>query len=194
MKTGIEHPVPCNIKMLDDELDVPYYASEQAACFDLQLAEDVTILAGQTKKVPLGFQVEIPDGFEMQIRPRSGTSLKTELVIKNSPGTIDADYRGEVCVILKNNGAVPITLPKKGRVCQGAIKPVYRAKFKKVDELSDTDRSEGGFGSTGDITTEGSEPQAESVVIPVESAVVTVNEAEVNPGSNEDVNPTEIPL
>lgn len=146
------------IKQLSPDAVLPKYATEGSAGFDLSAAEDMVIRAGETVLVKTGLSVEIPVGFEMQVRPRSGTSLKTSLRVANSPGTIDSDYRGEVCVIMTNasyvvNGFPVINLGvqiKKGeRIAQGVICPVVQAEFEVVSELSGTVRGEGGFGSTG---------------------------------------------
>lgn len=147
--------IPIKIKRLHTDAVIPKYATEFAAGFDLVAVKDVTIEPGKTELVPLGFAVEIPYGFEMQIRPRSGVTVKTKLRVGNSPGTIDSDFRGEVQVIVDN--VAPSTydshhICKGDRITQGVIAPVYHADFIEVDELGDTVRGEGGFGSTGVCT------------------------------------------
>lgn len=146
------------IKKLHPDATIPKYATGGAAGFDLVAIEDVTIFPGRTALIKTGLAVEIEEGYEMQIRPRSGTSLKTSLRIANSPGTIDSDYRGEVGIIATNiatesysviSVAPPIIIKKGDRIAQGVIAPVIRADFVLVEELSDTNRGEGGFGSTG---------------------------------------------
>lgn len=142
------------IKKLHPDAVLPKYATELSAGFDLIACEDEKIYPGQTEVVKLGFAIEIPEGFEMQIRPRSGNSLKTDIRIANSPGTIDADYRGEVGVIIDHkrdrqefhNFAIEI---KKGQaIAQGIIARVEKVEWLEVEELSSTERGAGGYGST----------------------------------------------
>ena len=142
------------IKKLSPDAVIPRYATLGAAGFDLVAVEDVQLFGGQTKLVKTGLAVELPMGFEMQVRPRSGTSLKTPLRVANAPGTVDCDYRGEVCVIITNtlapNGDLALVEIKKGeRIAQGVICAVEHAEFVEVEELSGTARGAGGFGSTG---------------------------------------------
>lgn len=138
------------VKRLHPDAVIPKYATPGAAGFDLVAVEDVFIVPRETKLVPTGIAVEIPWGYEMQIRPRSGFSLKTPLRIANAPGTIDSDFRGEVKIIVTNTSENKGFYIKKGdRIAQGVIAPVMRAVFEEVDELSETDRGLGGFGSTG---------------------------------------------
>jgi len=110
---------------------------------------DVTIAPGEVKAVPCGFHVAVPVGHEAQIRPRSGLALRHGLTVANAPGTIDADYRGEVCVILANVGREAFTVRRGMRVAQMVICPVTTADIEEVDALDDTGRGEGGFGHTG---------------------------------------------
>jgi dUTP pyrophosphatase len=141
-------------KKLHEDAKLPAYATPGAAAFDLVASENIIVYGGQTQLVKTGLAVEIPPGFEMQIRPRSGMSLKTTLRIPNSPGTIDSDFRGEICVIMHNT-ALPegdwtaFVISKGDRIAQGAICPVIQAEMEFVDELSSTDRGAGGFGSSG---------------------------------------------
>lgn len=141
------------IKKLHPDAVIPAYATPGAAGFDLVALTDITLFSGETKLIKTGLSVEIPQGFEMQVRPRSGTSLKTPLRVANSPGTIDSDYRGEVCVIMTHTGQPfwpgPFEVKKGERIAQGVICPVVQAQFEVTEDLSVTDRGAGGFGSTG---------------------------------------------
>lgn len=145
------------IKKLHADTVVPKYATPGSAGFDLAAIEDVEIMPGSTKLVKTGLSVEVPLGYELQVRPRSGTSLKTPIRVANSPGTVDSDYRGEVCVIVHNSsqncpqygGGITVHIKKGERIAQGVVAPVIQAEFEEVDELSDTNRGAGGFGSTG---------------------------------------------
>jgi dUTP pyrophosphatase len=134
-------------------LPLPEYQSERAAGMDLiaALAEDETIFLamGERLLVPTGLAMEIPPGFEGQIRPRSGIALTYGVTVLNSPGTIDSDYRGEVKVLLANLGLETFTIERGTRVAQLVIAPVARASFEVVTELTDSGRGGGGFGSTG---------------------------------------------
>lgn len=134
------------IKRLKD-VESPKYAKEFDAGFDLVAAEDVIINPGETKVIPTGLAFEIPPGYEMQIRPRSGMSRKTKLRVVL--GTIDSGYRGEVGVIADNNLDLPYIVHAGMRIAQGVIAPVETANFVEVDELSDSERGNQGFGSTG---------------------------------------------
>jgi len=135
---------------LSNEAKIPEKANDNDACYDLFSIRDDTLNPKETKLFPLGFKVEIPDGWELQIRPRSGLALKNGLTVLNSPGTIDAGYRGEVGVILHNAGEDFIWIPSGTRIAQMSLKKVYDMIFEEVDELGETERGEGGFGSTGD--------------------------------------------
>ena len=132
-------------------LDLPAYMSEHAAGADVVAAvsDDLTLLPGARALVPTGFSIAVPPGYEAQIRPRSGLALRHGLTVLNAPGTIDADYRGPVCVLLANLGPEPFVVRRGDRIAQLIVAPVARAKFEVVDELDDTDRAHGGFGSTG---------------------------------------------
>lgn len=132
----------------------PAYQSTGAAGVDLRasLPEGKLVVSpGERTLVSTGLSVEIPEGLEWQIRPRSGLSLKTGLLVPNSPGTIDSDYRGEVKVILGNFSESPITINHGDRIAQAVLCRFERAEFVVVDELSASDRGEGGFGSTGKV-------------------------------------------
>lgn len=138
------------VKKLHPDAVLPRYATPGAAGFDLVSIEDVIIQPGDKKLIRTGLSMEIPLGYEMQVRPRSGLSLKTSLRIANSPGTVDSDFRGEVGVIAWNTSPdQPFVVCKGDRIAQGVIAPVIQASFEEVDELSDTERGAGGFGSTG---------------------------------------------
>ena len=133
------------------QMDLPSYATEQAAGLDLMaaLAEPVTLAPGQRAMIPTGIAIALPVGFEAQVRPRSGLAAKHGVTILNSPGTIDADYRGEVGVILVNLGDAPFTVKRGERIAQIIVAPVAQASWREVTALSATARGAGGFGSTG---------------------------------------------
>ncbi|MEM8592176.1 MAG: dUTP diphosphatase [Pseudomonadota bacterium] len=140
----------------DPAVPLPSYATAHAAGADIRAnfpeelrAEGVTLSPSERVLIPTGFRMEIPAGFEAQIRPRSGLALKHGLALPNSPGTIDADYRGPVGVILINLGQEPFTVLHGERIAQMVLAPVTRAEFLEAPELSDTDRGASGFGSTG---------------------------------------------
>ncbi len=130
---------------------MPAYATELSAGVDLRasLEEPVTLNPMQRKLVPTGLFIELPAGYEAQIRPRSGLALKKGITVLNTPGTIDADYRGEICVILINLGEEPFVIENGERICQMVIAKHEVAEFIEVEELSDTERGAGGFGHTG---------------------------------------------
>jgi dUTP pyrophosphatase len=132
-------------------LPLPAYATEGAAGMDLLAAvmSPVTIPPGGRMLVPTGLRIALPAGYEMQVRPRSGLALKNGIVLPNSPGTIDEDYRGEVGVILLNAGDAPFIVERGMRIAQAVIAPVIRAAWREVAELPATARGSGGFGSTG---------------------------------------------
>ena len=131
------------------DLPLPRYASEHAAGLDVTAAEELVIEPGQRHAVTTGFAIEIPHGYEVQVRPRSGLALKHGITCLNTPGTIDSDYRGEVRVILVNLGTEPFAIRRGERIAQLVPAPVLRADFVEVDELGETARGAGGFGSTG---------------------------------------------
>jgi dUTP pyrophosphatase len=132
-----------------DGLPLPSYASGGAAGLDVVAAEDLTLAPGSRHAVATGFAIAIPEGFEVQVRPRSGLALKHGITCLNTPGTIDSDYRGEVKVILANLGAEPFEVRRGERIAQLVPAPVLRASFREVDDLDSTERGAGGFGSTG---------------------------------------------
>ena len=128
---------------------MPAYATSHAAGMDVVSAEDVTIEPGGRHAVATGFAMAIPEGYEVQVRPRSGLALKHGISLPNTPGTIDADYRGELKVILINLGNDPFVIARGDRIAQLVAAPVQMARFIQVEELDETVRGSGGFGSTG---------------------------------------------
>jgi dUTP pyrophosphatase len=141
------------IKLLPhgEGLPLPAYASAGAAGIDLAAAVDQSLTLNPEHRalVPTGIAIALPEGYEGQVRPRSGLALKHGLTVLNSPGTIDCDYRGEVQVILANLGTEPVTIRRGDRIAQLVITPVTRAEIRRVAELPETMRGAGGFGSTG---------------------------------------------
>ncbi len=132
-------------------LPLPAYMSDSAAGADLcaALADDLTLAPGARALVPTGIAIALPRGYEAQIRPRSGLALRSGVTCLNSPGTIDADYRGPVGVILANLGSEPVVIRRGDRIAQMVVAPVSRAQFDLVDALPESERGDGGFGSTG---------------------------------------------
>ena len=145
-------PVHVRIKRLSSLAVLPEYHSAHAAGMDLHAALDdaVTIGVGEIVKIPCGFAMSLPDGYEAQIRPRSGLASKHGLSIPNAPGTVDSDYRGAVVVALINLGKTSFVVEPKMRIAQMIVAPVARAVVEEVDELDATMRGSGGFGSTGE--------------------------------------------
>jgi dUTP pyrophosphatase len=143
--------VPIRFLPHHEGLPAPRYMTEGASGFDLlaALSQPVEILPGHRALIPTGIQVAIPEGFEGQVRPRSGLALKEGIGILNAPGTIDADYRGEVQVILHNAGDTPFKVERGIRIAQLIVAPVVKARFLVVDNLEATVRGAGGFGHTG---------------------------------------------
>lgn len=139
------------VTKLKDSAVIPGYATEHAAGVDLHAALDapLTVAPGERTLIPTGLALEIPNGFEGQVRPRSGLALKQGIALVNAPGTIDADYRGEVGVIVINHGQAPVIFAPGDRIAQLVIAPVTRVAFEEVAELSATRRAAGGFGHTG---------------------------------------------
>ncbi len=132
-------------------LPLPRYMSEQAAGADLCAAvhEELTLLPGARALIPTGFAIALPDGYEAQVRPRSGLAMRYGVTCLNSPGTIDADYRGPVCVVLANLGAEPFVVRRGDRIAQLIVAPVSQARFDLIEELPKSSRAAAGFGSTG---------------------------------------------
>lgn len=143
--------VPLKVLPHGRGIELPAYATPQSVGMDLSAAveEEVTIHPGQTVLVPTGIQIAVPPGYEAQIRPRSGLAAKSALLVPNSPGTVDPDYRGEIRVILLNLGQDPFTVTRGMRIAQMVIAPAVRASVRVMEELPPTDRGEGGFGHTG---------------------------------------------
>ena len=137
------------IKKLDKEAVIPAYQSEEAAGFDLHSIEDYVLKTGERKLINTGLAFEIEAGYEVQIRPRSGLAFKHGITVLNSPGTIDSDYRGEIKVLLINLGSEDFEIKKGERIAQAVVAPAIQAEIVEVDELNDTKRGKGGFGSTG---------------------------------------------
>ena len=144
-------PIPVSIRRLPHGhgLDLPSYATGGAAGMDVVAAESVTLRAGQRHAVATGLAVAIPPGFEIQVRPRSGLALKHGISVPNTPGTIDSDYRGEVKVILINHSQSDFAIARGDRIAQLVFAPVIVACWDEVEELDETERGQGGFGSTG---------------------------------------------
>lgn len=133
------------------DLPLPSYESTLASGMDIRaaLSESITLAPGERTLVPTGFKMAIPEGYEAQIRPRSGLAIKKGISLVNSPGTIDADYRGEVKIILINHGQETFVIEHGERIAQMVITPVIQAQIVETDTLPETDRGEDGFGSTG---------------------------------------------
>lgn len=140
-----------SVKKLTETAIVPSYQTDGAAGFDLHASKTYLIGPRERTLVGTGLAFEIPKGFEMQIRPRSGLALKNGIGVVNSPGTVDSDYRGEVGVILINHGNSNFIVNVGDRIAQGVIASVPQANFKVADNLSETARGEGGFGSTNKV-------------------------------------------
>lgn len=135
------------------DLELPSYETEDAAGMDLRAAvtDDVVLAPGERALIPTGLAIALPSGYEAQVRPRSGLALRNGISLVNTPGTIDADYRGEVGVILINHGSEVFTVDRGMRVAQMVIAPVTQARWREADNLSDTARGAAGFGSTGTV-------------------------------------------
>jgi len=145
--------IPVEVQVLPHgaDLALPAYATPGAAGMDLlaAVAEPITLAPGERALIPTGLAIALPPGYELQIRPRSGLALRHGILLPNSPGTIDEDYRGELQVILLNTGTAPFTVERGMRIAQAVLAPVVRARWEQVAELDDTTRGSGGFGSTG---------------------------------------------
>ena len=145
----------CRLPEADPAVPLPAYETEGAAGADLRAnfpekdRDGITLAPGERRLVPTGISVEIPPGFEMQIRPRSGLALKQGISLPNTPGTIDCDYRGPLGIILINLGREPVRIGHGDRIAQAVVAPVVQVLFEETDQLSDTARGGGGFGSTG---------------------------------------------
>ena len=139
------------VKRLSKEVSLPKYETTGSSGMDLSanINTNINIDPGKTAIIPTGLAISIPKGFEVQIRPRSGLAAKQKISVLNTPGTIDADYRGEIKVILINLGQDSFKVEKGFRIAQMVVCPVVQAQLKEVNDLSETERGEGGFGSTG---------------------------------------------
>jgi dUTP pyrophosphatase len=134
-----------------EDLPLPRYMTPHAAGMDLYAAvtDDIILAPGKRSLVPAGIAIALPEGCEAQIRPRSGLAIKNGLTLLNAPGTIDADYRGEIKIIMANLGQEPFTVRRGERIAQMVVAPVLTATLSAVDELPETERNSGGFGHTG---------------------------------------------
>jgi len=148
--------IPVSVKRLPHgaDLPLPAYETAHAAGLDLPAAveADLVLLPGAKALVPTGLTIALPEDYEAQVRPRSGLAAKHAVTVLNSPGTIDADYRGEIKVILINHGPEPFTITRGMRIAQMVVAPVVRAQWIDCENLPETARGEGGFGSTGLVT------------------------------------------
>lgn len=146
MNKDVFIPIDCQKEDL-----LPVYSSEHAAGADVKanIEQEIILHSGQSILIPTGLKVEIPEGYEIQVRPRSGLALKHQITVLNTPGTIDADYRGEIGVILINHGKDSFKITPRMRIAQIILAPVYRACFVPKVNLATTIRGEGGFGHTG---------------------------------------------
>ncbi|OAB38037.1 deoxyuridine 5'-triphosphate nucleotidohydrolase [Paenibacillus macquariensis subsp. macquariensis] len=148
---NLSHYVQINKLPGNEDVKLPEKMSRLASGYDLYAAvgEDVVLQPGDRKLIPTGFAIAMPEGLEAQIRPRSGLALKHGITCLNTPGTIDADYRGEIRVLLINLGEVPFTIVRNERIAQMVFQIVPQVEWEVVEELSETVRGEGGFGHTG---------------------------------------------
>jgi len=145
--------VTVKVQRLASAGDLPLPARASALCAGMDLRAAVTevlrIEPGTAVSIPTGIKIAVPPGYEAQVRPRSGLALKSRILVPNSPGTIDADYRGEVAVILFNGGTTPFDIRRGDRIAQLVVKPVPEVELVEVESLEETERGAGGFGSTG---------------------------------------------
>ncbi len=137
------------VKKIKDNAVTPHYEHDGDAGMDLYAVEDFTLRPGQRELIPTGFQVEVPNGYEMQIRPKSGLALKHGITVLNTPGTVDSCYRGEVGVIMLNASDRDYEVKVGEKVAQAVIAKVEKAVIEEVEDLTQTQRGSGGFGSTG---------------------------------------------
>jgi dUTP pyrophosphatase len=153
MSTSTDRRVEVLLRRIPEasDLPAPERATDHAAGFDLRARIDGTLelAAGERSLVPTGIHIALPDGYEAQVRPRSGLAIKQGLSLVNSPGTIDADYRGEIGVILINLGQETVTVSRGDRIAQLVVQRLPTIEFREVEELPDSDRGAGGFGHTG---------------------------------------------
>lgn len=141
----------CEVLPHARDLPLPEYETPESAGMDVRAAitEPLILQPGERTLIPTGLKIALPPGTEAQIRPRSGLAFRHGITMLNAPGTIDSDYRGEVKVLAVNHGSEPFTVERGDRIAQMVIAPVFRAVINKVESLEDTERGEGGFGSTG---------------------------------------------
>ncbi len=134
-----------------NDLELPSYVTRGSSAADVKAAvtDEVIIKPGERALIPTGLHFEIPEGFEIQVRPRSGLALNHGITLPNTPGTIDSDYRGELKIIVMNLGKAPFTVKRGDRIAQLVLSPVTKAVFHEVSEVNETDRGKSGFGSTG---------------------------------------------
>lgn len=139
------------VRETDNDITLPAYATDHSAGMDIRAAVDkeYVLKAGETALIPTGFAIALPEGYEAQVRPRSGLAIKSQVGILNSPGTIDADYRGEVKVILTNFGREDFVIRRGDRIAQMVVAPYSRVIWEEQESLSETARGAGGFGHTG---------------------------------------------
>lgn len=135
--------------VVEPGVELPEYATEGSAGMDLRSKLDVVVRPHERALIGTGLYVAVPVGWELQVRPRSGLALKHGITVLNSPGTVDSDYRGEVGVVLYNSSEVPFTVKKGDHIAQGVLSQVAHCRWEPVEELDDTTRGTGGFGSTG---------------------------------------------
>jgi dUTP pyrophosphatase len=149
--TGVKVKIKRIRPQEDSDLPSPRYMTEKSSGMDLYAAvnEEIFLNPGQRRLIPTGIAVSVPEGYEAQVRPRSGLALRDGITLANTPGTIDADYRGEIGVLLINHGEKPFQVKRGDRVAQMVIVPVARAELEWVEDLDETPRSGGGFGHTG---------------------------------------------
>jgi len=147
----VTNKVQIQVKRLPtgEGLPLPAYATEGSAGMDVVASETMSIAPGDRKAVPTGLSMAIPEGYEIQVRPRSGLAFKHGITVPNTPGTIDSDYRGELKVLLINHGNTHFEIERGDRVAQLVVAPVTQGLWEEVDELDATTRGDGGFGSTG---------------------------------------------
>jgi len=141
--------VKLKIKKLNESAVIPSYAHKGDAGMDLFSTEEYNLKPKERKLISTGLSVEVPEGYELQVRPRSGLALKKGISIVNAPGTIDAGYRGEIGVIMINHGEEDFEINKGDKIAQAILNKVEFAEIQEVDELNESERGEGGFGSTG---------------------------------------------
>ena len=143
--------IKVQIKRLDPNVEIPEYKTSGSSGVDLManLTQNIIIKSGESCLVPTGLSISIPKDCEVQIRPRSGLAARSQITVLNTPGTIDSDYRGELKIIIFNHGKEQFVIKNKDRIAQMVLMPILKFDFQEVDELDDSGRGTGGFGSTG---------------------------------------------